>query len=194
MSTNSIQEIVESTTFEGSLAVVPEHLRGGLRNYILHFIRPGGFLTALLQGDLEAATARADSVSRAAIPTLLLWLHIHAPRDCWGSEGMFSTWLKNGTPPVPVLATDTVQVSLVLYDVIDGSVNDEQTVKTWELAKAGHWFTNILKGTVRPFLKAQLHKCPVGLVVDNGADYGDGRLEINTADGDPWGSLRWADA
>lgn len=73
---------------------VPEHLHGGLARYLVHRIRPGSFLTAVLENDLKMAVAKADSTSRRALPELVDFLYQLAPRKSWGSVEAVEAWVK----------------------------------------------------------------------------------------------------
>lgn len=73
---------------------VPEHLRPGLARYLEEGIRPGSFLSAVLENDLLGAVMYADDVSRAAIPNVVRYLANHAPASAWGSPMAVSQWIK----------------------------------------------------------------------------------------------------
>lgn len=87
---------------------LPSHLRGALLRYVDFRVRPGGFLTAVLQNDLTGAVQLADSQSRQALPAIVEWLQGNAPSAAWGSKGAVAAWLDAGpaagaTLPAPVL-------------------------------------------------------------------------------------------
>ncbi len=73
---------------------VPEGLRGGLLRYIVHGIRPGDFLTAVLSNDLAEACARADDLNRHRLFDICFWLYNHAPSPCWKSPKNVAAWLE----------------------------------------------------------------------------------------------------
>jgi hypothetical protein len=75
---------------------VPQHLRNGLARYILHGIRPGGFLDALLVNDLRLSVHRADAESLRAIPQVLEFLHWNAPSACYGTPQRHDAWMERG--------------------------------------------------------------------------------------------------
>lgn len=91
----------------------------------------------------------------------------------------------------------TVNVRIIAYDVIDGSVNNQQTLRSFELTEGGYWWYRCLAPGVTDnrmpvhFLRAQVHGLPRGLHVDTGADHGQDRIEINDRNGDPWGRIEW---
>lgn len=73
---------------------ISEHLHGGLVRYLVYRIRPGSFLTAVLENDLKTAVAKADSISRQMLPELVDFLYRLAPRKCWGSVEAVDAWVK----------------------------------------------------------------------------------------------------
>lgn len=75
---------------------VPEHLRDGLRSYILQGLPPGGFLSAVLEHDLFQSFARADDESRAGLFGLVSWIYNHAPGGCHGNREKVTEWITEG--------------------------------------------------------------------------------------------------
>lgn len=69
-----------------------DHLIDGLARFFNDGIRPGHFLTAVLTNDLHETFARADDITRAAIPKLMELLYNHAPAAAWGSHGHYVSW------------------------------------------------------------------------------------------------------
>jgi len=74
---------------------VPEHLRGGLQRYIEQGIKPGDFLTAVLENDLMEAMGRGDLASLAGLFGLCGWLYNEAPAACHGSEAKVRKWIED---------------------------------------------------------------------------------------------------
>lgn len=68
--------------FTEEFAAIPDNIKGGLARYIEHHIQPGGFLTAVICGDLFEAVRRADPVSRESIPLVAIWLDRNCPGLC----------------------------------------------------------------------------------------------------------------
>lgn len=73
---------------------LPEHIRGGLKDYIEHHVPVGHFLTAVLSNDLTEACARADQTNRYRLFDIVDWLYNEAPSVCWGSRRKVDAWLK----------------------------------------------------------------------------------------------------
>jgi hypothetical protein len=71
---------------------LPEGLRDGVRRWIEDHVLPGGFLTAVLEGDLYAAAARADGYNKLALAKVAVWVLWYAPPDCYGSSEKVEAW------------------------------------------------------------------------------------------------------
>jgi hypothetical protein len=66
-------------------AGLPQHMRGGLRGYVLHGRRPGGFLTAMLDGRLRDARAIADAANLRAWSKWEIVLSDCIPLECYNT-------------------------------------------------------------------------------------------------------------
>lgn len=73
---------------------LPEHIRGGVQRFIENGIKPGGFLTAVLEGNLVKAVLRADSP--ATLHATVMWLYREAPAVCFGTSGAMQGWCAAG--------------------------------------------------------------------------------------------------
>ena len=67
---------------------VPEHLCGGLKRYLVNRIRPGHFLTTVLENNLREAVSRGDENSLAGLKPLIIYLYNHAPSEAWGHRNV----------------------------------------------------------------------------------------------------------
>ncbi len=65
---------------------LPPHVEKGLRNFVTLGVVPGGFVRAVLENDLQAAVARADPESFAALKTVVNHVFNCLPGDSWGSR------------------------------------------------------------------------------------------------------------
>lgn len=63
-----------------------ENLQPGLERYRDHGIKPGGFLSAVLENDLYMALARADDWNRDNLGQIVKWVHWSLPAHIWGSR------------------------------------------------------------------------------------------------------------
>ena len=76
--------------------LVPEHLRGALNRYLTKGIRPGHFLTAVLENKLMEAMGLADENSRAGLFGLCQFLYCYTPGQCHGSPEKVLAWIAEG--------------------------------------------------------------------------------------------------
>lgn len=52
----------------------------------------GGFLSAVVSGNLHEAVGRADTYNLHTLPAIVAWLHNHAPSLCWGTPERMQAW------------------------------------------------------------------------------------------------------
>lgn len=90
---------------QANWSLIPGHMQEGVRNFIEHGVMGGGFLSAVLRGDLGEAAARADDVNRHRLFDYAAFLSQYAPAGCHGSPQNVSEWCKrgglNGNDPAP---------------------------------------------------------------------------------------------
>ncbi len=72
---------------------IPEHMRGAMQRYMEHKIKPGGFLTALLENDLMSTLRKADDINKQRLYDYIVWLRNHAPSGSFGSNDVCRKWL-----------------------------------------------------------------------------------------------------
>ena len=72
---------------------VPDHTQEAIVNYLIHGLQPGGFLTAILTGDVYRATQTADTANRRMLWAICKWVMDNAPCGSWGSPEAFTAWL-----------------------------------------------------------------------------------------------------
>ena len=72
--------------------------REAIVNYLIRGWHPGGFLTAMLAGDLFSAVNSADTVNCRMMCAIGKFIMHHLPAACWGSRDSVSVWCndKNG--------------------------------------------------------------------------------------------------
>ena len=80
---------------------VPGQLHDGLVRYLVHRIRPGHFLSAILASDMQEAMRRADPDCQRGLGALLLFLLWVAPANSWGSYEALESWLDKGDERKP---------------------------------------------------------------------------------------------
>ncbi len=71
---------------------IPEYMRSGIEDYLLHGLLPGSFLTAVLKNNLCEAVSAADDMNMLLIPSYVKLLYNHAPMDSWGSPEIVKRW------------------------------------------------------------------------------------------------------
>ncbi len=76
--------------------LIPGHMVGAIKLYILEGIQPGGFLSALLSNDFMGAANRADDENGAALMGWARFLYNHVPGGSFGSPARFNAWLDKG--------------------------------------------------------------------------------------------------
>lgn len=76
--------------------LIPSHMHGAVRRYVMHGIAPGQFLTAVLCNDLKEAFARADDDNTAAMLGWVRFMHNYMPANSQGSLDQFRAWLERG--------------------------------------------------------------------------------------------------
>ena len=68
-----------------------------LKNYFLHALPPGGFLTRLLSNESVVDVYRsADHWNKGLIGRYVEWLDEMAPEGSWGSKDAVTDWLAKG--------------------------------------------------------------------------------------------------
>ena len=75
---------------------LPEHMQSGARLYIEEGIRPGSFLTAVLENNLTQAVQFADSTNRNLLSIYVEWMHWDIPSLAHGSPQLVSAWMNQG--------------------------------------------------------------------------------------------------
>jgi len=73
---------------------VPAHDHGGLKRWILYGVKPGHFLTAVIENDLREAYGRADEANTMAMRDIMRFFYNDAPSSCWGSPAACKEWIK----------------------------------------------------------------------------------------------------
>lgn len=64
---------------------------GSLARYLALGVQPGGFMNALLSGDLREAIRRADANNENLIPDYVAYL-MTLPPECWGTPEIVANW------------------------------------------------------------------------------------------------------
>ena len=78
--------------YKAHIDLLPEHMRDGMLRWIERGIKPGSFLTAVLQGDLFEALGQADDINRHKLFDYGAYLYNCAPSGCFGSPEKVNEW------------------------------------------------------------------------------------------------------
>ncbi len=73
--------------------IIDEAILDGLCRFAVDGIRPGGFLSAVLENDLFESMKRADAENFAALRELMIFVHQELPAPCWGSRKKVAKWI-----------------------------------------------------------------------------------------------------
>ena len=76
---------------------LPENLQGGMRRYVEQGIKPGHFLTGVLENNLIKAVNYADEDSLKEIVNIVNWVHWEIPMGLWGNEESVETHMHTCT-------------------------------------------------------------------------------------------------
>jgi hypothetical protein len=69
-----------------------QHLQSALVGYVMDGQAVGGFLQAVIAGELYNAVSRADSQNVELIPIIVAWVYGNAPAAAWGSQEKLHEW------------------------------------------------------------------------------------------------------
>ena len=75
---------------------IPGYMHDGLVFWIVDGTFPGGFLTAVLEGDLHQAVNQGDDINRKNLVAYSIWLFNYAPADCYHSHDRMHRWHEAG--------------------------------------------------------------------------------------------------
>lgn len=81
--------------YDTAYAHIPEHMRDGARRYLENGIKPGGFMTAVLENNFSEAVMRADTTNIGLLKNYQAFLRA-VPKACWGSPEAVHQWHMHG--------------------------------------------------------------------------------------------------
>lgn len=67
-------------------SLLPEHIRGAMKEYLVYGRLPGGFCLAVLENNLVQSFARADHINTYAMHDIVRWLYMECPASAWGDK------------------------------------------------------------------------------------------------------------
>lgn len=72
---------------------IPQRTMLAINRHVKDHIKVGGFVTACLRNDLQAAIGLADEENLSAIRQIVVYLYNEVPAVCWGSPDKVREWL-----------------------------------------------------------------------------------------------------
>jgi hypothetical protein len=72
---------------------IPIRIQVALNRYLTSHIRPGHFLTAVLENNLVDAMSRADEECLTTLRDLVIFIYNEVPSKCWGSPEKVKKWI-----------------------------------------------------------------------------------------------------
>lgn len=84
-----------SERMDAGASLLPEHMIGAVKRYVLNRIPPGSFLSAVICNDLREAVGRADDENARSLSNWVRFFYNYTPSGCWGSPDNFRRWLSN---------------------------------------------------------------------------------------------------
>lgn len=91
------KKVLDEEALKNMEELVPEILRPGFLRYFHYRVKPGVFLTAVLENDLSRAVAFADPGNVQMIPAVVHWLWNFVPMSAWGSKEKVQAWLEGAS-------------------------------------------------------------------------------------------------
>ena len=73
---------------------IPEAVKKGIDMFVNHGVRPGSFVTAVLENDLMRAWGQADLESRREMDSILRYVWYEIPSGSWGSPDRVEAWIQ----------------------------------------------------------------------------------------------------
>ena len=71
---------------------LPEYMKDGVMLYVFQGVRPGSFLTAVLENNLTQSFGQADHNNVACMFDWAKLLYMYLPSQCWGSKEIVANW------------------------------------------------------------------------------------------------------
>jgi len=88
----SLLSILRTFVYRGF--VIPDYMHKGICLYIDNHVKPGDFLTAVIENNLHESMSRADDNNLRNLLAYPAFFYEHAPSQCWGSTKAMTEWLK----------------------------------------------------------------------------------------------------
>lgn len=76
--------------------MLPAHMQGQMKEYLLNGVPQGDFLRSVLCNDLRGAALHADSMNQTCLYEYVQFLYSQAPIGSWGSRDNYRRWVEMG--------------------------------------------------------------------------------------------------
>ena len=73
---------------------IPSYMQDSIINYYENGLYPGGFLSAVINNDLQESIGRADNTNIHCIKNYIMWFYNHAPNGTWGYQTAVEDWIE----------------------------------------------------------------------------------------------------
>lgn len=74
---------------------IPERMMPSIKRYVEEGVKPGDFLTAVIENDLSEACGRADDENMRNLPAYAAYFYNETPGGCWGSKLAMTLWIEH---------------------------------------------------------------------------------------------------
>ena len=88
-------KFIDFDTHEYARDMVPDHAQESIENYLMLGWNPGGFMSAMLAGDLFRAASSGDQANGPAMQAIARWISNGAPEGSWGSYEAVENWCRD---------------------------------------------------------------------------------------------------
>ncbi|MEC5289437.1 MULTISPECIES: hypothetical protein [unclassified Aurantimonas] len=82
--------------YEAKVTTLPDHMHEAILRWINDGVKPGRFLRAVLENDLQGAVFHADDTNADRLRDFVRFFHNEAPSECFGSVELVRAWAEIG--------------------------------------------------------------------------------------------------
>lgn len=83
----------DETHFGQKITEFSVETKEAIENYLIHGYSPGGFMTAILTGDLYRAVGSADISNQKYLWNVAKWIALYAPPMSFGDRERVKNWI-----------------------------------------------------------------------------------------------------
>ena len=89
----ALEQPIEEWFMNEPYSKIPAHMQEAIMRYIFDRVKPGDFLTAVLENNLQKAVGHADEENIRLLGTYVQFFYNQAPASCSGSPAAVKDWL-----------------------------------------------------------------------------------------------------